>query len=312
MQEGIVKFVLATTQHVILSNSRSVDAEMAKGVTNLVDWCRSRRFAVFQQIDPNLRHASMHRDYSLAANLITLRLLDPPPSGPVQLVPTEFANIALATVEGATACWLGSVLALATVGCDPRDAGLHDLVSTEEAITLALLLGGWSVTELNISEREVRIAASGTRKPTLTDMVTVLPYLDETVTSLAILVRNGVDVRFSIPVQVTREALDAPPEDGGVEFVTSQRMTTIDGEPVATEATVRKIYAIAATDAFLNMPKGAGRRRIVALWKKAKALGDAELTSQLKIMLDHLTFGVEYVGGKAPTNLIKWARRRTE
>lgn len=136
-------------------------------------------------------------------------------------------------------------------------------------------------------------------------MAALLPYLDDEVRTLEATMSSDEGVHLSIPVKMTKAAL-CWTEDLNVDFVVAQHWFTVNGQPVATLATVRRIFSLAVYKARTTLPRADCRRRVVALMRRAGELEDVQLLSQLRIVLDNLMYG-EYAAGETPTQVIAWA-----
>jgi hypothetical protein len=277
IEEGPAKRLLTTLQ-MVAGVPGTYDEILAKGVGNLAEWAQSKGFRAAANFQSALRNAHAHRDYRIDAGNVILTALRPPPGGPPSYTAPEFGDALLSVLEATMAMWLGTLLATSEIGMTPDASTTTEIVPAEAAVGALLSAGGWRDVKVETRGDVVRVRASATRDPNMSEFAGLLPALSTaTMTVVTRLDCPCGVVRLEIPLETLRRFRDAPDDWKQIAAVTLYRGIFVNGEPLIPIDYFRKIVALEALRSGSLPSLPAAMRRLREMRRVCTELGDLEL-----------------------------------
>jgi hypothetical protein len=286
LQEGLVKAVLATSR-VVWRDNRDVDAALADGVPNLVEWAESNGVPASDPFRVPSRNAKAHNDWRIEGDVVVLCELKPPTGGPVRVNADQLVDHGLALAEFSLGLYLGMVLSLGALGIDAPDDSAFLMQAWERTCTAVLVGGGWEQATVSIEAGAVKVEGHVARPVSLVELTSLLPFLPEPVSRVwcEVTTDSGPHrVQFSADLlRAHSEATDELTKT--FLFAQFMQACTVDGVAIASKAHFRK--AIVVSIAPLITATDVSEHQVSAAFRSARgvavASGDSDLERALRV-----------------------------
>jgi hypothetical protein len=286
MQEGAIKSLLATLRVVAKPNIPYAGA-LGSGVRVLSDWYRANGNVDVDLFAVPSRKAKAHNDWRIDGDQVVLCELAPGhlAPGPVRLDGPLLRNHVLAVAEFALALHCGVLVAMRMIGAEPPDTEGILAADWQPYIAALFAGGGWTSVEVAASGDTVSIRGSVGRVASLTEFGAVVPYVPDAFDLMVADITTSRGRRtLRMPLAPLRAlgAAEVSPERE-LALVACLARTTLDQQPMANRAQVRKVVA------HLIAPWIASRdeeTRVTRVFRAARTLlsecGDEELVLMVR------------------------------